>query len=163
NPGPSWHAIGTGDFNGDHRSDILFQNDSGEVSVGERKGKSVLAPGTVGSPGPSWNAVSTGVFNNDGFSDLLIQNDNGEVAVWHVTGDSSPYLPGNIDLPWQSDGASVFLQNDSGQAFLWVVSGTTIAGGGTPGNPGPSWHERAIGDFNGDRNPDILFQNDSGE
>ena len=31
NPGPSWHAIGTGDFNGDGFSDILWQNSSGEV------------------------------------------------------------------------------------------------------------------------------------
>jgi serralysin len=34
NPGPSWHAKGLGDFNGDSRSDILFQNDSGEVAIG---------------------------------------------------------------------------------------------------------------------------------
>ena len=27
NPGPSWHAVGTGDFNDDGHSDILWQND----------------------------------------------------------------------------------------------------------------------------------------
>ena len=26
NPGPSWKAVGTGDFNGDGHSDILWQN-----------------------------------------------------------------------------------------------------------------------------------------
>ena len=26
NPGPSWHAVGTGDFNDDRHSDILMQN-----------------------------------------------------------------------------------------------------------------------------------------
>jgi FG-GAP repeat len=26
NPGPSWRAVGTGDFNGDGKSDILLQN-----------------------------------------------------------------------------------------------------------------------------------------
>ena len=28
NPGPSWNAIGTGDFNDDDHSDILWQNAS---------------------------------------------------------------------------------------------------------------------------------------
>jgi hypothetical protein len=36
NPGPSWKAIGSGDFNGDGLSDILFQNtSSGQVSIWE--------------------------------------------------------------------------------------------------------------------------------
>ena len=29
NPGPSWHVEGTGDYNIDQRSDILWQNDNG--------------------------------------------------------------------------------------------------------------------------------------
>ena len=31
------------------------------------------------------------------------------------------------------------------------------------GNPGPSWHVKGAGDFNGDGFADILWQNDSGE
>ena len=31
NPGSSWHIIGTGDFNGDGKSDILWQNTNGAV------------------------------------------------------------------------------------------------------------------------------------
>ena len=42
NPGPSWHAIGTGDFNGDGLSDMLFQNtSSGQVSIWEMNGNNV--------------------------------------------------------------------------------------------------------------------------
>ena len=40
NPGPSWHAVGTGDFNGDGRSDILWQNADGEVAIWEMNGAS---------------------------------------------------------------------------------------------------------------------------
>ena len=32
NPGGSWHVVGTGDFNGDGRTDILWRNDSGRVT-----------------------------------------------------------------------------------------------------------------------------------
>ena len=34
NPGPTWHIKGTGDFNGDGRSDILWQNDNGHPRSG---------------------------------------------------------------------------------------------------------------------------------
>jgi serralysin len=33
NPGPSWRAIATGDFNGDGYADIVWQNNSGEVAI----------------------------------------------------------------------------------------------------------------------------------
>ena len=39
NPGPSWKAIGTGDFNGDGISDILWQNTStGQAAIWEMNG-----------------------------------------------------------------------------------------------------------------------------
>jgi ELWxxDGT repeat protein len=66
------------------------------------------------------------------------------------------------DLPWQTDGNSIFLQNDAGPAAIWTVNGTSFIGGGSLPNPGPSWHAKAPGDFNGDGSPDILWQNDSG-
>jgi hypothetical protein len=58
NPGPSLHAIGTGDFNGDGFSDILFQNTSGQATIWEMHGTNVSGGGPVGvNPGPSWHAV----------------------------------------------------------------------------------------------------------
>ena len=51
NPGPAWHAIGTGDFNGDGRSDILLQNDSGEVVVWELNGTSLIGGGSARQSG----------------------------------------------------------------------------------------------------------------
>jgi len=55
NPGPSWHAKGTGDFNGDGFSDILFQNDSGEIVLWELNGTSVIGSASIGNPGPTWH------------------------------------------------------------------------------------------------------------
>ena len=49
NPGPTWQAIGTGDFDGDSHSDILFQNTStGEVSIWEMNGNALIGGGPVG-------------------------------------------------------------------------------------------------------------------
>jgi hypothetical protein len=55
NPGPSWHVMGTGDYNSDGRTDILFQNSSGAVSIWEMNGTTVLSSSTLGNPGPSWH------------------------------------------------------------------------------------------------------------
>ena len=46
NPGPTWHAIGTGDFDGDGHSDILWQNAStGQASIWEMDGNTLSAAG----------------------------------------------------------------------------------------------------------------------
>ena len=88
NPGPSWKANGTGDFNGDGLSDILWQNaSSGQVSIWEMNGNNVIGGGTVGNnPGPNWRAIGTGDFNGDGHSDILLQNANGQAVVWELDG-----------------------------------------------------------------------------
>jgi hypothetical protein len=56
NPGPSWHIMGTGDYNHDGKADILWQNSSGAVAVWEMNGTSVLAAATIANPGPTWHA-----------------------------------------------------------------------------------------------------------
>ena len=50
-PGPSWKAVRTGDFNGDDHSDILFQNTSGQSSIWDMSGTNIIGGGTV-SPNP---------------------------------------------------------------------------------------------------------------
>ena len=51
-------AVGTGDFNGDGHSDILWQNASGQVSVWEMNGNDCDRRRAVAAnPGPSWRAV----------------------------------------------------------------------------------------------------------
>ena len=80
-PGPNWKAVGTGDFNGDGRFDLLFQNADGQIAVWDLSGTNVIGGGTVSlDPGPSWRAVDTGDFNDDHHSDILWQNANGQAS-----------------------------------------------------------------------------------
>ena len=88
NPGPSWHIIATGDFNGDGYSDILWQDTSGEVAIWEMNGTSVIGGGRLGNPGPSWHAIGTGDYYGHGYSDILFQNVSGEVYIWEMNGTS---------------------------------------------------------------------------
>ncbi len=58
--------------------------------------------------------------------------------------------------------ADILWQNANGQASIWDMSGNTLVGGGAVSpNPGPSWTEIGAGDFNGDGQSDILWQNAS--
>ncbi len=65
--GPDWHIMGTGDYNNDGKSDILWQNPSGAVAVWEMNGTSVLAsrpssptPAPPGTRDPGWDRRHTG-------------------------------------------------------------------------------------------------------
>jgi hypothetical protein len=89
NPGPSWHIKGTGDFFGDGRTDILWQNDNGSVAIWDISGLNVVGGGLVpNNPGPSWHIKGTGDFFGDGRTDILWQNDDGTVALWDMSGTS---------------------------------------------------------------------------
>jgi hypothetical protein len=164
NPGQSWKAIGTGDFNDDHHSDILFQNTStGQVSIWEMSGNHLTGGGaitTVGgttslNPGLSWKAIGTGDFNADGHSDILFQNTStGQISIWEMNGTNligGGLVSADPGPSWHAigtdGGSDILFQNTNGQASIWEMqNGTTLAGGGpiSP-NPGPSWHAVGIG------------------
>jgi hypothetical protein len=58
NPGLSWSAVGTGDFNHDGNSDILWQSAGGQASIWEMNGDALIGGGPVSpNPGPSWRAL----------------------------------------------------------------------------------------------------------
>jgi hypothetical protein len=54
------------------------------------------------------------------------------------------------------------LQKDNGGAYIWQSNGTAVTRSSSLGNPGPSWHIKAEGDFYGNGNPNILRQNVDG-
>jgi hypothetical protein len=55
NPGPSRHIIGTGDFNHDGFSDILWQNDDGSVAIWEMCGTNIIESSILANPGATWH------------------------------------------------------------------------------------------------------------
>jgi ELWxxDGT repeat protein len=183
NPGPSWKAVGTGDFNADSHSDILWQNASGQAAIWEMNGTSQIAGGSalVGpNPGPSWKSVGTGDLNADGHSDILWQNASGQAAIWEMNGTSqiaagSALVGPNPGPSWKvvgsgdfnGDGFSDILwQNANGRAAIWEMNGLNQIANGSASvgpNPGPSWKVVGSGDFNGDGFSDILWQNANGQ
>jgi hypothetical protein len=164
------------DFNGDGRSDILWQNDNGTPAVWLMSGTVVQSRGPIlTNPGAAWHAKTAGDFNGDSRADIFWQNDDGTPAVWLMDGVNvvthGPAL-GNPGPSWHAkeaadfngDGkADILWQNDNGMPAVWLMNGTVDVARGAPvANPGPTWHVKAAADFNGDGKADILWQHDNG-
>ena len=87
-PGPSWHAIGTGDFNGDGKADILWQNNDGLPAIWEMNGTSIASAAVLPNPGATWHAIGTSDVNGDGMADIVWQNNDGTPSIWEMNGFS---------------------------------------------------------------------------
>jgi hypothetical protein len=76
-------VVGTGDFNGDGRDDVLWRNDAGIVTdwLGQANG-SFVGNSASFTAGTNWHVVGTGDFNGDGRDDVLWRSDAGVVTDW---------------------------------------------------------------------------------
>ncbi len=86
-----WQIKGSGDFNGDGNSDILWQGSDGTPAIWLMDGTNVLSFGAAGSsnPGPSWQIAGSGDYDGDGNSDILWQGNSGLPAIWLMDGLSA--------------------------------------------------------------------------
>ena len=57
NPGSAWHLICTGDFNGDGKSDLLWQSSDGTPAIWEMNGTSVIGGAALSNPGSAWHLI----------------------------------------------------------------------------------------------------------
>jgi hypothetical protein len=82
--GLEWHVVGTGDFNGDGRDDVLWRNDGGTITnwLGQPGGGFIGNASLYTTIPNSWHILGTGDFNGDGREDILLRNDNGSVTDW---------------------------------------------------------------------------------
>ena len=112
NPGASWHVVGAGDFNGDDKSDILWQGSDGTPAIWLMDGTNASWAGAVGAfnPGPNWQIKGSGDFNGDGKSDILWQGHDGTAAMWLMDGTNATFVgavgPFNPGPPGRSRAAA---------------------------------------------------------
>ena len=177
----SWQVIGTGNFNSDDRSDLLWRNSTtGEITnwLGQPNGSFVGNDTNFYSTIPtSWQVVGIGDFNGDGRDDLLWRNGStGQTTNWlaqpigSFVGNDANALS-TIGTTWQVAGIGDF-NGDGRSDILWrentgaMTTALGQANGGFAGNSAnfwttisTSWQIVGSGDFNGDGRDDILWRN----
>jgi hypothetical protein len=176
-----WKIVGTNDFNGDGRADVLWRHGvTGENVVWFMNGVDLVS-GTFTNPAAlsdvRWQMVGTGDFNLDARPDILWRHDeSGENVVWFMFGplftSGTFTTPSALtDMRWKMAGVADFDQdgkqdilwhhNTSGEAVLWYMNGTVRVGGtftDPPGLPDVGWRMSAVGDYNADAKPDIVWR-----
>ena len=103
-----WKIVGTGDFNVDGSTDILWQHVNGALSVWTMRGVTMLDAQYLNpsSLNPVWKVVAVADYNQDGHTDIVFQRDDGYLATLFMKGltmISSPALTPNLvaDTRWR--------------------------------------------------------------
>jgi uncharacterized protein (DUF427 family) len=128
----------TSDFNGDGRSDVLWQYedatnpsdpDNGETALWLMNGTTPTSEALIATPGPDWDVITTAYFGND-----------------------------EAGILWQYDDASNAADPYNGEAAIWLMNGTTPIDETMIATPPASWHAITTGDFTGNAQSDIVWQ-----
>ena len=153
----AWKVVGTGDFNGDGRTDILWRNSStGENYVYPMNGLAIL--GTEGYlrtvADQAWKVAGTADFNGDGKTDILWRNSGtGENYLYPMDGlailGTEGYLRTVADQNWKvqatgdydgSGKADIFWRNGAtGETYFYLMDGVAIAAEGYGRNVPLAW------------------------
>ena len=178
----NWSVVGTGDFNGDGRDDLLLRDNTGWLTdwLGTANG-GFTNNGANASLffTTDWKIAGTGDFNGDGRDDLLLRRDDGWVTEWLGTANGGFSNNGaNVSqfftTDWKIAGTGDFngdgrddilLRNDSGWMTDWLATpsgGFTNNGANFSSFLATDWSIASIGDFNGDKMDDVMLRNTNG-
>ena len=144
----SWKVAGTGEFNGDGSSDLVYRRPSdGLTEIQFLNGNTAVGGGAIANNAfdASWQVVGVGDFNGDGFADLVYRRPSDgltEIQFLHgTTAIGGGVIANNpFDASWQvagvgdfnGDGVSdlVYHQASSGLTGIEFLKGTSVLSGG---------------------------------
>ena len=121
---PDWMMMGTGDFNGDGRGDVLLRNkDTGEWWIYLMNGRDINSGATAITTDLDWFIAGIDDFDEDGKDDVMLRHRiTGEWQInfmkWRmVRPDSGPTLM-TSDLDWEMMGTGDFNGDGRGDVLL---------------------------------------------
>ena len=159
------------DFNGDGKSDIVFENGIGTRWLFNMNGAVVQTAMALPGAAPGWVLVGMGDFDGNGTTDLLWQNSADTTQYWIylmngptiIGGGLVTAAPGfkptyiadfNGDLK-----ADILWENSTGARWVYFMSGASVASFAAVPTAVPGWEIAGVGDFNGDNRADLLWVN----
>jgi hypothetical protein len=175
-----WKVVGTGDFNGDGRCDVLLHNGAtGVVSIWYLDGANGLGYAALdwtSASSSGWKVVGTGDFNGDRRPDVLWYHPaSGQLSVWFV---NTAKVTGSKLLSWttpESSGWKVVGTGDfngdgyvdvlwhhpaSGQVNTWLLHGVTVIANPSidqRATEASGWFLQGTGDYNRDGKTDLVW------
>lgn len=168
--GAGYSPLGTGDFNGDGKGDLMWLRDADRlllIQVSNGNGFVNVYQGTLAA---GWNVVGAADIDGDGRSDVLLHNptarqfqywlmDGGIVmstrtisgvgAGYEIVGHGDVNADGKADLLWTSAARDL---------YLWLGNGTGFSSARIA-DYGSGYTVVGLADIDGDGKSDILFHN----
>ena len=176
----NWTVAGIGDFDGDHKADILWRNTStGENYIYPMDGRTTKpSEGYLRTVPLNWTVAGIGDFDGDGKDDILWRNTiTGENYLYPMDGltikPTEGYLRTVADLNWtvvgigdfDGDGkADILWRNtNTGENYVYLMDGRSIKQGEgyVRSVADLNWTVAGIGDFDADGKADIVWRNTS--
>jgi subtilisin-like proprotein convertase family protein len=178
-----WKMVGTHDFNGDGRTDILWRHTTSGENVMWFMDKNTLLGGTFTNPSAladvNWQMAGTGDFNGDAKPDILWRHDlSGQNVVWFMNGNT--LISGTFTNPplqhpdWKHVGTGYFDAGGQldivrwnhmfGFLAVWYMNGVNVVTSDfttPPGVADTQWRPVVTGDYNRDGRVDIVWRHDT--
>jgi len=157
-PTPITTTKPSNDFNGDLKSDILWEKDTStgtETYIWLMNGTTQLSNASAGQADSVWYIAGNGDFNGGGKSDILWENSStGGTYIWfmdgtkqtssapagtggagwHIAGTGDFNGDGKSDILWQKDTST------GTETYIWLMDGTKQISSASAGSGGSGWH-----------------------
>lgn len=178
-PTSGWALQGYGDFNGDGKTDLFWQNlktgDTGAWMMNGSHAPTVVSYSTI-TPGSGWVLQGMGDFDGTGKTDLFWYNKTtGDTTAWLMNGTNAPThvsygrvapesgwaLQGMGDFSGDGKTDLLWYNQQTGDTGAWMMNGTNAPTYASYGQIAPTsgWVLKGMGDFTGDGKSDLFWYN----